>query len=164
MNDRNFHEDDPKSDLLDSTGKRSGYAVPEGYAEELQHRLKSIPDQSESAAPKVVRHLANWKIWSLAAAAACLLAAVLILPQKEEKPTPCTTFDCMVEAWAEDENALRDLPDDFIASRDLHATIDVLDMQDGMFASIDDTTMVLFLTDGYLSDLELYGLLEQEQQ
>lgn len=163
MNDLNAFENDPKSALLDAAGKRNGYAVPEGYAEHLQNQLKSIPDASASMTHGVVRRFESWKIWSLAAAAACLVAAVLILPQEEKTHTPCTTFDCMVEAWADDENALVDLPDDFIASCDVHATFDALDIQPRMFASIDDTTMVLFLTGGYLSDLELYGLLQQEQ-
>lgn len=158
----NPFEHDPESPLLNEARKHIRMDIPEGYADELQERLRRIPSEYPTEQTARIHVLRNWKTWSFVAAAACLLAAVLILPSETTKNETCTTFDCMVEAWALEEAAMHDLSASLIEADDLSGAFSALDVEPELFASIDDTTMVLYLNDGYLSDLELYGLLLNE--
>lgn len=158
----NPFEHDPESPLLNEARQHIRMEIPEGYADELQASLHRIPLEYSMEATAKVRTLRNWKAWSFVAAAACLVAAVLILPSETTKIETCTTFDCMVEAWALEEAAMHDLSASLIEADDLSGAFSALDVEPELFASIDDTTMVLYLNDSYLSDLELYGLLLNE--
>jgi hypothetical protein len=164
MNDMNTFNHDPESEVLRSADRRQGFDLPDGYAERLKTRLKQIPSDNMNTAPTAVRSLNNRKYWAFAAAAACWVAAVLILPQKKTPTQPCTSFDCMVEAWAAEETALEDLSASPVATATLEDAVEAYGVEPELFAAIDDTTMVLFLNDGYLSDLELYGLLYNEYE
>lgn len=162
MTDIDPLDHEPESPLLNEARPHIGMDVPKGYADELRARLHRIPLEHPMEDSGKVRFLNHWKTWSLVAAAACLVAAVLILPQEKNTPAPCTTFDCMVEAWASEETAVNDFSESLAQTDAFTEALDALDVEPELFAAIDDTTMVLYLNDGYLSDLELYGLLLNE--